>query len=160
MRFQTKLKSRVDGFVLALAWLAISHASCARLRVTDKITPLTTNQKKSYCRVFDRFLKQGHNSESTGRDIFWRRKAPCECRRLELPNGIWGHAPPNRFLKQNTQVSGVSGTRESVSQTRLVFTEILRNDDLNNYCKANQHLNLTLTRYRNIFLRLGKSMIL
>ena len=57
MRFQTKTESRVDGFVLALAWLAISHASCARLRVTDKITPLTTNQKKSYCRVFDRFLK-------------------------------------------------------------------------------------------------------
>ena len=48
---------RVDGFVLAFAWLAISHASCARLRVTDKITPLTTNKKKSYCRVFDRFLK-------------------------------------------------------------------------------------------------------
>ena len=58
MRFQTKTESRVDGFVLALAWLAISHASCARLRVTDKITPLTTtNKKKSYCRVFDRFLK-------------------------------------------------------------------------------------------------------
>ena len=57
MRFQTKLKSRVDGFVLALAWLAISHASCARLRLTDKIIPLTTNQKKSYYRVFDRFLK-------------------------------------------------------------------------------------------------------
>ena len=58
MRFQTKTESRVDGFVLALAWLAISHASCARLRVTDKITPLTTtNKKKSYCRVFDRILK-------------------------------------------------------------------------------------------------------
>ena len=58
MRFQTKTGSRVDGFVLALAGLAISHASCARLRVTDKITPLTTNnKKKSYCRVFDRFLK-------------------------------------------------------------------------------------------------------
>ena len=58
MRFQTETESRVDGFVLALAWLAISHASCARLRVTDKITPLTTtNKKKSYCRVFDRFLK-------------------------------------------------------------------------------------------------------
>ena len=45
MRFQTKTEKRVDGFVLALARLAISHASCARLRVTDKITPLTTNQK-------------------------------------------------------------------------------------------------------------------
>ena len=46
MRFQTKSESRVDGFVLALAWLAISHASCARLRVTDKITPFTTNNNK------------------------------------------------------------------------------------------------------------------
>ena len=38
---------------------------------------------------------------------------------------------------------GESVPPESVFQVRLEFNQILRNDGLNNYYKANQHLNLT-----------------
>ena len=35
-------------------------------------------------------LSSGHISESTGGDMFWRRKASCERRRHELPGGGGG----------------------------------------------------------------------
>ena len=47
-------------------------------------------------------LSSGHNSESTGRDIFWRCKASCERRKRELPReggggGSEGMPPPGNF---------------------------------------------------------------
>ena len=53
---------------------------------------------------FRKFCKVAYISESKGRDIFWRRKVPCERRRLELPRGVWGHAhPPEFFLKEHSE---------------------------------------------------------
>ena len=52
---------------------------------------------------------------------FWRRKAPFECLKRELPRGFWGHAPPGNLKKKKKKplkniISSVSGRQVSVSQ--------------------------------------------
>ena len=78
-RFQTKTDSRVDGFVLQLAWLA--HIArlirVLALELLTKLYPLLLIKKVVSQGFRKVFKSSGHNSESTGRDIFWRRKAQC-----------------------------------------------------------------------------------
>ena len=76
---------------------------------------------------FRKFCKVAYISESKGRDIFWCCRVPCERRRLELPRGVWGHAPPPGIFFKRTfrnAVSSVSGTQESVSQEGVEFIQI------------------------------------
>ena len=66
------------------------------------------------------FKTSGHISESTGREIFWRHKAPSERRRCELPSGgLGGMLPQEIFKKEHTETPKYQFLRQGWSSLKL-----------------------------------------